>query len=420
MSAGVITLYASAGGCKFFERIVPGGRSSWKVADPGVVLYRSGEGGWFREGRDWRHHIAEFLDEEAVLEQYTGKPQMTHGRNGQPDEVVAGTEDYGKGIAAVRKVAVDGANDAPSRREVERLIRIDMSMIERYQAAYESSLYIRIAQGEFLFDVGQLGLSFASTVSGGEATKTVLSAVATFVGGARLSLRSEFLQDQTSIALIKIMQSNRDEAQRVLIENLANDTYESYAAAESDLIAYFVSGSLVSAIAKLDEAAAQLASASSVALAKARAADSPLAQQIQNAITQWVEQGPEAPTDKNDTKAKRLDRLVQLVSVRSSSVRDADADENVDDSVAGFLALEYITAQERTVQELKSIALAEEIPIPEVSTATVEERESAVRDEILKLIGDDDTTKYQNLAEAINEAFQGESILGNDSAKHAD
>lgn len=215
-----VLLLLFVAGC---ESLQPQGRSYYNVADPAVVLYRSGESGWFGKDQDWDDFLWDFFHEEK-------------------DEKTA-----------------DDDKTAYERLPLNDKIRYRMSLIERYHAAYDTSLYFRVAGGKTFFDFSELGLALATTVVGGETSKTILGAVTTAVIGIELSLSENFLQNQTSLAIIKTMKANRTEIRQKLVEGLEENRFRSEAEAESLLVEYFVAGSLAQAVSKLAEEAAKRA-----------------------------------------------------------------------------------------------------------------------------------------------------------------
>lgn len=196
-------------------------RSFYDIDDPAVVLYRSARPGWFREPRHWLDTL----------------------------EAFAGERHHGEGT-----MLADVANDT------ELSTRRAMALIEHYHVSYEMALYIQVAAGETLFDVTQLGIGLATAAAGSESVKGALGVALAAVKGVELSLSENFLQNQTSLAIITTMQANRLAARARIEERLHRAPYGSSIEAESDLLDYFAAGSLSRAVSALaSEAEARVA-----------------------------------------------------------------------------------------------------------------------------------------------------------------
>ncbi|HEY5174385.1 MAG TPA: hypothetical protein VII95_02340 [Terriglobales bacterium] len=123
---------------------------------------------------------------------------------------------------------------------------------------YEISLFMNEGSFKVATDVLQLGLGMASTITNGERSKTVLSAVLTGVTGTSLSIDKNFFRQQTVQSLISSMQAGRDRTKALIIRRLNNETASSYPfqAARSDLATYFFAGTLPGALQQLNQTAA--------------------------------------------------------------------------------------------------------------------------------------------------------------------
>jgi len=123
---------------------------------------------------------------------------------------------------------------------------------------YEISLFMNEGSFKVATDVLQLGLGMASTITNGERSKTVLSAVLTGVTGTSLSIDKNFFRQQTVQSLISSMQAGRDRTKALIIRRVNNETASSYPfqAARSDLATYFFAGTLPGALQQLNQTAA--------------------------------------------------------------------------------------------------------------------------------------------------------------------
>jgi hypothetical protein len=133
-----------------------------------------------------------------------------------------------------------------------------MAEIDYVYHDYEIALFMNEGSFKVATDVLQLGLGMASTITNGERSKTVLSAVLTGFTGTSLSIDKNFFRQQTVQALISSMQAGRDRTKVIIIKHLNNQTASSYPfqAARSDLAAYFFAGTLPAALQQLNQTAA--------------------------------------------------------------------------------------------------------------------------------------------------------------------
>jgi hypothetical protein len=147
-------------------------------------------------------------------------------------------------------------HDATALRN--RMVYGVMAEIDYVYHNYEISLFMNEGSFKVASDVLQLGLGMASTITNGERSKTVLSAVLTGVTGTSLSIDKNFFRQQTVQALISSMQAGRDRTKTIIIKHLNNDDATTYPfqAARSDLAAYFFAGTLPGALQQLNQTAA--------------------------------------------------------------------------------------------------------------------------------------------------------------------
>src|SRR5664279_726133 len=132
---------------------------------------------------------------------------------------------------------------------------------------YEMSLFMNEGSFKVATDVLQLGLGMASTITNGERSKTVLSAVLTGVTGTSLSIDKNFFRQQTVQSLISSMQAGRDQTKAIIIRHLIEPaTSYPFQAPRSDLAAYFFAGTLPGALQQLNQTAAAKANDQRIAL----------------------------------------------------------------------------------------------------------------------------------------------------------
>ncbi len=157
---------------------------------------------------------------------------------------------------------------------------------------YEIALFMNENSFKVATDVLQLGLGMASTITNGERSKTVLSAVLTGVTGTSLSIDKNFFRQQTVQALISSMQTGRDRTKAIILQRLREpvSTYP-FQAARSDLAAYFFAGTLPGALQQLNQTAAAKAEDQRVALKDIELTDVQTATDINKAVAAAFKSG---------------------------------------------------------------------------------------------------------------------------------
>lgn len=118
---------------------------------------------------------------------------------------------------------------------------------------FEEHLRERMAGWETGADLAELSLSLATTVTGGEGSKTVLAAILTAVKGARISVDKNYFREKTSEALISMLRAARIEKDTLIVRKMtALDVHEyTFEEAWNDLIDLYYAGTLTSALQRL-------------------------------------------------------------------------------------------------------------------------------------------------------------------------
>ena len=137
------------------------------------------------------------------------------------------------------------------------LSNLTLLMDIRYRQ-YERAFYNVGATAGSAFDIAVLGMTAAGSVSGGAATKSILSAIAAGLTGTRLALEKNFLYEQTSPILIKQMQKLRKDKLAEIDKKMA-DNIDTYPLERGliDIAEYFYSGTIVSALQSMTEKLSQ-------------------------------------------------------------------------------------------------------------------------------------------------------------------
>jgi hypothetical protein len=137
------------------------------------------------------------------------------------------------------------SNRAERNRVVDELVWT----IDNDFQNYVESLYASGALFDTITDLVILGAASASTVAGGEGAKTILSAVAAGVTGARSTINKNFFAEQSKVALISKMKEMR--ARTLLrIEEGKRTPISVYPMSQAmvDLQAYYFAGNILSAL----------------------------------------------------------------------------------------------------------------------------------------------------------------------------
>ncbi len=136
-----------------------------------------------------------------------------------------------------------------NRAERNRTIDEITWTIDNSFQRYVESLYASGALFNTIADLVILGSSGAATVAGGEGAKTILSAVAAGVSGARSTIDQNYFAEQSRIALISKMKEMR--ARTLLrIEEGKQAPISVYPMSQAmvDLQAYYFAGNILSAL----------------------------------------------------------------------------------------------------------------------------------------------------------------------------
>ncbi len=156
----------------------------------------------------------------------------------------------------------EAVDQTPAKRQEirDRMTRRVMAIITDNFSHFEAEFFTGRAFGETGFDIAGLGLDAAITIVGGERTKTVLGAIATAVGGVRLSIDKNFFREKTSETLLAKMRGQRATKETEIEKKLQlGDGEYSIYEAWGDLVELFYAGTIHSALIGLAEDAGEKA-----------------------------------------------------------------------------------------------------------------------------------------------------------------
>lgn len=157
-------------------------------------------------------------------------------------------------LATTRPAGQPGSAYARATLIRDRIVNRIRADIRASSGEFEDGLRERIAEWETGADISELSLALATTVAGGEGTKTVLGAILTAVKGANTSIDKNFFREKTSEAIIAAIRSARLERDNGILEKLALEA-DGYSLEEAwnDLIDLYYAGTLASGFQKLAE-----------------------------------------------------------------------------------------------------------------------------------------------------------------------
>lgn len=335
-------------------------RYSTAVDDPAVVLYRSGKPGvrsiLGRDGGTWQEFLTEF---------HKAKPHKLDNWNrsgGEQVKAQSGPADAGLTATPAQptppatnqdQIAIDLDSD------IRSYTRHYINLIEQYHQSYDTLLYFRVAGGRTLFDTTLIGLTFATTVVGGETSKAVIGAVATAVQGVELSLSENYLQNQTSIAIISQMKRNRDQ-QRTELETKLTGTQPLTSKEEADILLtrYFASGSLAQAVSTLVADTSERATEARAQLEAVTDPDRAAAESFRKRIVAWLN---DSNVKEEALVTERRNTVVRFVTDKAPDIlKPATLGNKKDYEVA----ITWLLDPARTPADLRTFVTLARIPNP--------------------------------------------------------
>lgn len=167
--------------------------------------------------------------------------------------------------------------DASDKEAVRNQILSDlMTIIDSNYHSYEDNLRNDKSTQEFLADLATLGLTAAATVSGGEETKTILSAIATGVVGVNTAANKEYFQNNAIQALQLQMRAARSKVETSLIKGMKQSIKDyPLEAGIRDIVQYYYAGSLNDALISLVQNSGSEAKTNQAAASSARSNGNP-------------------------------------------------------------------------------------------------------------------------------------------------
>ena len=159
------------------------------------------------------------------------------------------------------------------RSDRNRILGELISVAPGFHKSLDRKLFFTRAAANIGFDSAILGATGVASVAGSETTSRVLSALGTVLMGVRESADKELFFQQTSTALLHLMQADVDAKAAVLVAGMAKGADE-YTLEDGldDYVNYLLAGDLTSAVKLLDEGAASKSREANSALQELKAA----------------------------------------------------------------------------------------------------------------------------------------------------
>jgi hypothetical protein len=142
------------------------------------------------------------------------------------------------------------ANDeASARRERNQILSELMYIIDADHGDYERSTQAHATAFEVLSDFTVLGLTGAGAVTGGAETKSILSAIASGVMGAQLSVNKRVFRDKTIEALQAQMRAAQTQRKAEIISRMKQTTDDyTLELGLSGIVQYYYDGTMTRAL----------------------------------------------------------------------------------------------------------------------------------------------------------------------------
>lgn len=184
-------------------------------------------------------------------------------------------------------------NDDDIRRCTEQM----KLLIDVRWAHYSDSLLSTISTGTTAFDVVQLGLTTAGSLTGANTTQ-ILSAIASGLAGVKSTISEDLLYKNSIVLIILQMKKDRASWATIIQKQLNGGKYKNMYEAATDLYAYYRAGSWNEALTSMqsDSGAQEAACAAELKKAKinngsdsAATATSPCDEKPSNATTKPIE-----------------------------------------------------------------------------------------------------------------------------------
>ncbi|HEY2470688.1 MAG TPA: chitobiase/beta-hexosaminidase C-terminal domain-containing protein [Terracidiphilus sp.] len=146
---------------------------------------------------------------------------------------------------------------AKAKEDRNSIVYSLMGEIDKVYGEFDIRLHSGKAMQAVSFDSLTLGLSTAASITTHSATKTILSALGTGIGGIGQSVDKNFFASQTFQVLSVAMANRREKIRTVIVSNLTTQDVATYplSAAKRDLVAYYYAGTIAGGLDELQQEA---------------------------------------------------------------------------------------------------------------------------------------------------------------------
>jgi hypothetical protein len=191
-------------------------------------------------------HRTTSIQAPATLAPITGSDYLTP----QPIPDEKDKTPYGRDLAQLNS---DSADLVKAKADRNKIVFSLMGEIDKVYGEFDIRLHTGKAMEATGFDILTLGLSSAASITTHSATKTILSALGTGIGGVGQSVDKNFFASQTFQVLSIAMANRREKIRTVIISNLSTQDVTAYplSAAKRDLIAYYYAGTVAGGLDEL-------------------------------------------------------------------------------------------------------------------------------------------------------------------------
>lgn len=152
----------------------------------------------------------------------------------------------------------DASHLAEAKLERDAILSELMLMIDGAHGEFERNSRALKSTSDFVADLAVLSLNGAGTVTGGAATKAVLSAIAGGVTGTKLAVSKDLLADQAMEAIQAQMRANMQNRKAAIITSMTNsvDKYPLELGLD-DVANYYYDGTVARALQNMVQSAKQ-------------------------------------------------------------------------------------------------------------------------------------------------------------------
>ena len=157
--------------------------------------------------------------------------------------------------------SMDQKNYDDARVPRDRMIELIRTDIDLLYVDVETQLYEKRAEFNTLADFAELGLAGAGAITNGERAKTILATILGVGKGTRLSYDKNWYGEKATASLINTMRAGRDSKWVDILKKMTANNAGRYPfeEAQADLIGYYQSGSIYSALVDLAAATGKTA-----------------------------------------------------------------------------------------------------------------------------------------------------------------